>query len=73
MPEVKHVVLLRLKPTTTKEAIAEIFEGLDDLVVVGAHARAQAQFVVADLAAEAHVAASRGKNHRRQEKALHAP
>lgn len=32
MPEVKHMVLLRLKPSTTKEEIAEIFEGLDDLV-----------------------------------------
>ena len=32
MPEVKHVVLLRLKPTTSREEIAEIFEGLDDLV-----------------------------------------
>lgn len=32
MPEIKHMVLLRLKPSTTRETIADIFEGLDDLV-----------------------------------------
>jgi hypothetical protein len=31
MPQFKHLVLLRLKPQTTPEEIAEIFEALDDL------------------------------------------
>jgi hypothetical protein len=31
MPQFKHIVLLRLKPQTTHEEIAEIFEALDDL------------------------------------------
>jgi hypothetical protein len=31
MPQFKHVVLLRLKPQTTHEDIAEVFEALDDL------------------------------------------
>ena len=31
MSQFKHVVLLRLKPLTTHEQIAEIFEALDDL------------------------------------------
>jgi hypothetical protein len=31
MSEFKHIVLLRLKPQTTPEDIAEIFESLDDL------------------------------------------
>ena len=31
MPQFKHVVLLRLKPQTTHEEIAEVFEALDDL------------------------------------------
>jgi hypothetical protein len=31
MPQFKHVVLLRLKPQTSHEEIAEIFEALDDL------------------------------------------
>jgi hypothetical protein len=31
MPQFKHLVLLRLKPQTTHEEIAEVFEALDDL------------------------------------------
>ncbi len=31
MPHFKHLVLLRLKPQTTHEEIAEVFEALDDL------------------------------------------
>jgi hypothetical protein len=31
MPQFKHLVLLRLKPQTTHEEIAEVFESLDDL------------------------------------------
>jgi hypothetical protein len=31
MPQVKHIVLVRFKPQTTREEIAEIFESLDDL------------------------------------------
>lgn len=31
MPQYKHVVLMRLKPQTAHEDIAEIFETLDDL------------------------------------------
>lgn len=32
MAQVKHLALLRLQPSTSREDIAEIFEGLDDLV-----------------------------------------
>jgi hypothetical protein len=31
MPQYKHIVLLRFKPQTTHEDIAEVFESLDDL------------------------------------------
>ena len=31
MPQFKHIVLLRFKPQTEREAIAEIFESLDEL------------------------------------------
>ena len=31
MPQFKHVVLLRFKPQTPRESIAEIFESLDEL------------------------------------------
>ncbi|MGQ0633515.1 MAG: Dabb family protein [Planctomycetaceae bacterium] len=31
MPQVKHLVLLRFSPQTTREAIAGIFEALDEL------------------------------------------
>src|SRR5262245_39251871 len=31
MPQYKHIVLLRFSPQTSREAIAEIFEALDDL------------------------------------------
>ncbi len=31
MSQYKHIVLLRLKPQTTREEIAEIFEALDEL------------------------------------------
>src|SRR5579872_3206962 len=31
MPQFKHIVLVKLKPQTTREHIAEIFEALDDL------------------------------------------
>lgn len=31
MPQLKHIVLLRFAPRTTREEIAEIYESLDDL------------------------------------------
>lgn len=31
MPQFKHIVLLRFKPQTTREEIAEIFDSLDEL------------------------------------------
>jgi hypothetical protein len=31
MPQFKHIVLVRFKPQTTREEIAEVFEALDDL------------------------------------------
>ena len=31
MPQYKHIVLVRFKPQTTREEIAEIFEALDEL------------------------------------------
>lgn len=31
MPQFKHIVLLRFKPQTARESIAEIFESLDEL------------------------------------------
>lgn len=31
MPQYKHIVLLRLSPQTSREEIAELFEGLDEL------------------------------------------
>ncbi len=31
MPQFKHIVLLRFKPQTTRDEIAEVFESLDEL------------------------------------------